>query len=132
MTNITFGGLDLGEVQSLRVETNCGLFAIPMPLQGVESRIIFDLGGNTRRVELMTEYIGTSGTITTFLSNLDTFAVPPQVGRTLALPFGQSMEVCIENWNYSIETGKGGAIDTGSTIIAISINFANGTIFPLI
>lgn len=133
MTDITYGGSSLGQVQSLKERTDGGLFAFPIPQQSAGSCLIYDLGGNTRAFEVETKYVSTIGGIGSILNLMDTWANGRQgTGKSLALPFGRSSNCVIQRWEWFTDSNMGGETDTGSNLmITLRIDFAFGTIVSI-
>ena len=132
MTDITYGGSSLGQVQSVKENTNCGLFAFPLPQQSAGSCIIYDLGGNARTFEVDTKYVSTAGGIGSLLNLIDTWANGRQSGKSLVLPFGRTSTCVIQNWEWFTDSSMGGETDMGSNlVITLRFEFAFGNIVSI-
>jgi len=129
MTNITYNGLDLGNVQNIKENNNAGLVDFPLPGGSAGTAIIFDMGGVTKDFELTTKFIGTETQVTNVLGSMTEYCNGRQgTVRSLALPFGRTCNCVIKRWDWSTDSQQG-ANDTGSNLmIDLRIDLANGDI----
>jgi len=135
MADITYSGVSLGQMQTIKENNNCGLVDFPLPGTGAGGNIIYDLGGVSRDFELTTKYVSTSAGVSGLLATLDNWTNGRQGGSpvpTLALPFSRSKPVIIKRWDWNTDANRGGETDTGSNIVVdLRIDFAYGDILNI-
>lgn len=114
----TIDGTSLGNVQNESQTKDSGLFQMPYPRKDSDAKVLMDIMGTSRNINITGKFTGTPTELKAFIAAMEGIQDGTQTGSTFVGDLvTTSKTVLIESFNWSYDKANLNSIDYSLTLI---------------